>query len=630
MEEAEALARIKRRSGVAYIVASDDLKVQELGRKHSWVSDVCWIEQVRPCYSVSDNVQKINGTIEQWLTSLTRVGDRISAELLEWPCVVEGGLTSQRIQDTLLLIDSYLLLIDTYLPEEIMLLLSGETLWEDMVLIETAKSRRIPVRTIGRFRRKVVFHKWKERAKLIARLPYYIADLMRARFGSRREKKDGIFSNEVAFQLCGSNNRHIENIQPVMQSLEKRGYHCVALCWRAGESTLKVRRQGFPTVSLEKFVSLLSIGSALFAAFKTFMRARRNFKQFWLREDFFFRGVPLAKPLWPSILYFFSAEVPMRHMLKTAIEMYFQNHSPLAIKLWAGGAVLESDLVIRSRKKSWEPLYVHWVLGIIGDDPYESSYSGIDLFLTSGQHHANYLVKRGFPENRIVSVGMSRYGHLPTFRNKHDRNQSRINLGIPIDYSFYILHDAGAIMRGYYSRKEQVQSMDILLRFAQSRPAVALLVKPHPSHHSGALEHLIRSYALKNVFMIDKNALPYHAINASDVVIIKYSTLGLEAMLFERPFISLILDGEERFKIYGDAAEYIMHPEQCISLLTRLNDDVEFRLSWQKDQIQRQKEFLKGYFVDDPRPPAELAAEAIDLFIKRRFFQEKNERQQAC
>ena len=380
----------------------------------------------------------------------------------------------------------------------------------------------------------------------------------------------------------------------------------------------RVHREGFPVVLLESHVSFLTIAAALLRALMIFVRARWSYHDFSSDRRFRYRGVPLAGLLWPSIVYFFTAEVPQRYMLRAALMEYLRHHSPAAVKLWAGGVVYESSCLVELLRNSGRrSLFVMWVLGVIGDDPYESRYEAVDLFLASGSRHAAYLKRNGFSERRIVSVGMSRYDRLRAFRDAHSPSSSRQLLGIPATYSFHVLLDAGVVMRGYCSRQEQIEALEVVLQFAKDHPAVAALIKPHPSHHHGMLDDLIDSYALENVFRISKNSLPYHAINAADVVLTKYSTIGLEAMLFERPVISLILDGEERFKIFDHAAAYVMSSRECAQLLAKLARDRACFETWRDDQARQHRLFLKGYCLDDPTPAADLAATVLDQEIRR-------------
>ena len=123
------------------------------------------------------------------------------------------------------------------------------------------------------------------------------------------------------------------------------------------------------------------------------------------------------------------------------------------------------------------------------------------------------------------------------------------------------------------------------------------MIKPHPAHRPGWLEGLVDYFALKNVSLLDKSMEPYHALNAANVLITKFSTIALEAMLFKRPVVSILLDGGERFRIYGDAVECVNSLEVLQEILIMIISDANRRGSWVKNQMKNQARFLKHYFL---------------------------------
>ena len=119
--------------------------------------------------------------INQWLESLGSDPKGIPKELLFWIRVCEGGVTTQRIQDLLLLIRSYQYLIDTYDISSIIILSHPKSQWEDDVLIKVSQSKDIKVQIVGGFRFDIVKARLIFWMKLLAREPYYIINILRAK-----------------------------------------------------------------------------------------------------------------------------------------------------------------------------------------------------------------------------------------------------------------------------------------------------------------------------------------------------------------------------------------------------------------------------------------------------------------
>ena len=149
--ELHLLQRLQPQPGCRYIVASDDVRVHlEIG-KYPWVAEVCYLEQMESFYAVASEVIKYLELINQWLASLGNDSRGIPRELLFWIRHCEGGNTTQRIQDLLLLMRSYQHLIDTYKVNSIIILSHPQAGWEDDILIKLSESKGLNVEVIGGF-----------------------------------------------------------------------------------------------------------------------------------------------------------------------------------------------------------------------------------------------------------------------------------------------------------------------------------------------------------------------------------------------------------------------------------------------------------------------------------------------
>jgi len=133
------------------------------------------------------------------------------------------------------------------------------------------------------------------------------------------------------------------------------------------------------------------------------------------------------------------------------------------------------------------------------------------------------------------------------------------------------------------------------------------------------LESLIDTYSLENVFIIDKKISLFPCINATDFLITKFSTSGIEAMYLKKPVVSIILDGENKFKIYAGAAEYVNNIEELNKLMTQLMNDNNYRLQWTANLNDKASKYLSDILYMPPQlSPSELGADAIINFIEKR------------
>ena len=617
LNSARRLSRFNPEAQIRYILASDDPRGQELAKEYSWIDEICWIEQMESFCNVADDVIGFLKVINKWLESLADAQRGIPKELLYWIQHCEGGMTTQRIQDLLLLIRSYLHLFEQHDITNVIILSHSGMCWEDDALIQTARSRDIDVQVIGRYRFSALKGKILVFLNIYAREPYYVLNILRIKVRNLfNSNVNEVSDKEVVIQLCSSADKHIAHTVSIMKALKNRGYNPVALCWEAFRGADKVRSEGLMAQELEKWVPISSICAALYRVFKTWGKARSRRKDFLKNPEFQYRSVSLGHLLWQSVQYFFVLELSQRYRLMVASKRYFNLHSPLAIRFWTT-IFPEAVIPFQSLNKNESPI-IFYAPGFpyTMKNPYEHHVIPADLVLALGVGHKKKLEQKEFSENKIVITGHPVWEHLSDFQNNYSQNQSRLFLKIPSTYSTYIFYDPGYILRGYLSPSEQGITTTFLLDFVKRHPSVALIIKPHPGHHPGIIEFLIDSYSLENVFLINKNMLPHHALNAVDLIITKFSTVGVEAMYLERPVISLILDREDKFKAYGDAAEYVFTSQELGDLLGKLINNENYRFQWVAHLRKQAKKYLNETFYSSSRQNSELAADAVDDFIK--------------
>ncbi|TSA08175.1 MAG: hypothetical protein D4R73_08990 [Deltaproteobacteria bacterium] len=616
--DAYLLARLKPRPGCRYIEASGDVRVDREAGRLPWVSEVCWLEQMESFYQVAQEVIKCLEVINRWTASLGDDEAGVPKELLFWIRHSEGGMTTQRLQDMLLLIRSYLHLMDSYKANQIIILRNPGSKWEDDVLAATASSLGITSKVVGRFRLNV-FKGWLFTfLKNLPRDPYHNVKFLKVKLLSLFQGGNRwISNNEIDVQLCSSALKHVENIIPIMKSLRERGFEPIALTWRAEAGAKTIRREGLRAEDLDSWVPFSALWQVPFRVYRTWRQANKRYRELSASPELRFRNVSLGPLLFPSMKSFFLAELGQRYRFLLANGRYFAIHSPLAVKLWGGDTLAEGIVALKIlREKPRRPLFIYWFWVFI-ENPYELDSKNIDLFLAAGKAHEDYLKKLGVSSDRMASVGLSRYDHLPSFQQEYSPAQSRAFLKVPEGFQSYILFDPNAVIRGYLTGREQSQQTNTLLEFAAKHPRVALIIKPHPSHQPGSLEALLDFYSLPNVFFLNENMLPYHAINAADLVLTKFSTIALEAMLFEKPVISVILDGEDHFKIYGEAVEYVTNIEELNGSLNNFYNDRLARTEWARNQIEKQKIFLRDYLGENGWSSSELGAEVIANHLQR-------------
>ena len=83
-------------------------------------------------------------------------------------------------------------------------------------------------------------------------------------------------------------------------------------------------------------------------------------------------------------------------------------------------------------------------------------------------------------------------------------------------------------------------------------------------------------------------------------------------MLFEKPVISIYLDGEEKFQeIFGDAAAKFTDNESLSHFLYDLSINQNFRDNWTENRLKIQKRNLSSQLYLNAKPAAQLVKNGL-------------------
>ncbi|MBP7653000.1 hypothetical protein KA977_06240 [Candidatus Dependentiae bacterium] len=623
------LNSFKKYSDRRYILASDSISLHKNCKKINWIDSDVWLEDSRSSFSVLNEVLKLIDSVNLFLKNISENDSLgLPQNLFYWIYHVEGGKTTQSIQDSVLLIESYSRLFKENDIIEVIIIGNRKFYFENMILIETAKKLNIKATLIDFFYIKmfsaflfdIIKYSIKNMVHSVAVTSYlmkknFFAILKKQMFDENKEKF------EILFQLCGNAKKHQENIIPIMKELNKIGYESIALCWRAKLAAKYLTEvEKLKVAELEYLIPFGTLIKTCFYSLITIFKLKKIYTRFSEFPEINYNGVKLDRILMRGIIFFLFSEIPMRYKFDCAVKKYFLTHHPVAVKLWGGGYVMEGSLLndnIEKLPPNSMPARLYW-FWLIGGPVHSRNISYVDLFLTAGDIQKKYLIDLGIPENRIKLTGMFRYTDLSGFKNKYSVDDSKTILNIKNKYKLNITYDLSNSARGNQSVFEQIQILEFLFGFAKNNPEISLIIKPHPYCNVEDYLSLFNEYNLSNFYLIDKTTLPYHCLNFADVFITKISTMGLESMLFEKPILIILLDNEKNWRLYEDAAEYFYSTDECGNFLKKILADEEFKKKWTDETVRKQKKFLKRFFGIKTENAAAAGAAAIDDYLNQK------------
>ena len=612
IESLSWLDAVRMDLGRRIVVASDDPQVQARAMALKNVDSVVFLEKMESYYAVADEVIAILASLNEWLTTVGVQGG-VAKDLLYWVSHCEGGDTTQRIQDALLLVHSYLELITRFDADEIVVVRSANADWEDTLLADCAKSMGIKVEWLGRLgARELVRRSWLKYRPL-AKEVYFSLAVLRGWFRAIFRKPIAInCENLVVVQVCGSENKHLKNCLPLLAAIDAAGMEGVALCWGAGNASTAIRAHGLRAVDLETSVSLRILIESWVRTARTWFHARSLFGNLLTKLPVPVHATLIRPVMLESMRSFFYAEVAQRFRLDAASRDFFQRHPPRAASFWTrilpqGAIAFKAIAADRKPVIFWQPNPDHLI-----PNPYERYDVPVDLIFVASDVHKRRFATTTSPDSIFV-IGLQWWTEIRNFQQMHSKESSRSRLGIVDSPVLCLMFDAGSVFRGYRTSEEILTVLNELIALAGRYPQIHLMIKPHPGHKAGLLEASIGRSPLRNITLIPKEESPFHGLNAADVLVTKFSTLIVEGLILGLPSVCVMLDGERRFSYVGDVADYKFTIQDFSEFVAKLTTDSEFRNRWYAQKRQSATAYLSAHAPQSGVNPYDAIANVIKI-----------------
>ena len=220
-----------------------------------------------------------------------------------------------------------------------------------------------------------------------------------------------------------------------------------------------------------------------------------------------------------------------------------------------------------------------------------------DKFLVYGIHEENLLIKNNWNEKIINVIGCPRYDFLSNY--KLNKNKLKKKLGIPLDKKILFwptqTHDKLMIANG-----ERDANTKTVMAALKNNPDWFLLLKFHPNENINFSTNFYNDAAL-SLNLTNIKILPFSSVNTfdcicfSDAVILKHTTVGMEAILMNKALINLELKDSWDLSQFKDLkSALIVKNEKDLSQFLKLvcSQDYQnlFKLS--------RKKYVKEHFAN--------------------------------
>jgi hypothetical protein len=587
-EDVKIDKEIKKNKEKNIYIASYSLEILEKYKNNNNIQEVFYLEEMHTIFENSDQVKKIIKRINQFLGVIIADDELCVSEH------VEGG-NNQAILDIVLFKLSFDKILDDNKIDSIINYTTPAQYKESVYIRDISIERDIINKkyVANKFEYFKIYFKIKYLKYLhgITSLIKYI--ILKIKFTKNIDIKD---QNTIFINICSDANKFYTAFKNFAINIES---HSDTKCYFVTNNLINnkdlVNENPF---ILEHFLKVSDFIKSYYLSFKYLIMYKLNKGYF---TSFFF-GVPysITRQIEHVILYEIVAQFGYSYRYKKSLDRFMSKNRMIGWKVWGGGALPEGRIALNLIKEKYQNIssFAFDIGNNFYNYPFHSeSNKLVDFKLFFNQHDYQIDLHNGFGAKKgLIIPELNIIKKMDELKLKYTQKNSLNIIGINKKYDQYIFIDINVRIRGYI----HIQEVEIFIFNAKKMAEIfnnyAFIIKPHPSFKE--LSYLeSKLHDVENIYTYGQNESIFHYLNASSIVITKQSTIGFEANFLGKVLVSLILDGEENWKVFGDFAYYFYSFDEVIEFLNR---DEFFLISHNSSEkcIQKNEEKTTSDFLN--------------------------------
>ena len=617
IKEINKIFRLDLSNYAKVILASDDIRVHKKIHKLDVIDKVIFLQKSISYPKVSESVVKMIDDVNIYFDRVAEKGTFNKKDLF-WTYHVEGGYTTQIIQDVLLAIESAIIIFDQNMISELVTIGYDNTL-SIKIIKKLAFQRGYKISSFdGRF------FSNKNVIKDLIRPVYFFFKSLGQKITSKRLSYFNE-SNIVLFQVCGSSAKNVQNVLFLQNELSKNGFTSLNILWGSTKEVKRINKLGYKAIAIEYYLKYSDIFLSLCKAISILMKVKILKNSFYQTSTFTYKGMDVRDVVFQSIIKYLYTDVPEHYKYRVASQRFVSEYSKNIIAVKYCGAKFLNQGSILSEIMEDKYLKFDYDVGLRTLNPYIKYISKKhQKFLSNNfvRFAPNEIEKKhlmedmGISEDSIIKFGAGRA--MKHFDNKDliTKEESMRKIGIKKDYDIYALLEFSNPLMGYYSAEEVYYVLNALIEFVKIHKNIALIIKPAHSTDLSPLSDMVTN-DFDNIYVVDKKTLPDHALNIADIIFCKFSTLGREAMIYDVQVVSTLFDNEKIFKVFGDAAHYIHKKEELIFFLEKTLYSKASFIQWKNSYREKRKFFMQENYPKLKKKTEEIVTETIKKMLNK-------------
>ncbi len=250
---------------------------------------------------------------------------------------------------------------------------------------------------------------------------------------------------------------------------------------------------------------------------------------------------------------------------------------------------------------------------IANDRSVKAPFSQVpDVTAVYGERHRRLLTEESaYPPDMVQVTGQPRYDRITKIMEKMDRRDIQRSIPIPTGKRMVLM----AMAFNGLPDEENRLYLKIILQAIKEMPDSFLVIKQHPGEgesHSRMILDVVAEVKAQAV-LVPKASDTLRLIWASDLVLTRYSTTGLEAVAFRKPLVIMNLSGQP------DPVDYVSKGvAQGVYFETDLRPTIERLLIADDEKMASNREsYIVNNMLKMDGKSASRVYDLIELLLRR-------------
>jgi hypothetical protein len=251
--------------------------------------------------------------------------------------------------------------------------------------------------------------------------------------------------------------------------------------------------------------------------------------------------------------------------------------------------------------------------------PYTSYTEGLNIAVLS-QFEKEVYSSLGVPPEKIFITGQPRFD-LIWEEKSSPKEQTLPKLGIAQNQGVIVLATEPLVELHVWTKQQREQLVRAVANALEELPDKQLVIKLHPDESIETYGEILSTIG-KDKAIVCRDVDIYELLHACELLLVGDSTVGLEAMLFDKPVINLNFTGSPSVMGYAEsgAALGAYKEEDLAPAIQKALHDLQVR----KELEQNRKRFIsKHVYQRDGQASKRVAELIIQLIEKAKTRQEQ-------